>query len=364
MITSQDVNVFKEKKIEQYRILDENGTVVRDEVPDLSDLALKDLYGWMVFSRAFDQRCLKLQRQGRLGTYAPLSGQEAAFLASAYALEERDWLFPSYREHASLMVRGLPPEYILIYWNGNEEGNRIPDGVNVFTVSIPIATQAVHATGFSWAAKIKGDDVAALAYFGDGGTSEGDFHEALNYAGVFQTPTIFFCSNNQFAISYPRSKQTHAVTIAQKAIAYGIPGVQVDGNDALAVYKVTKEAVDRAHRGEGPTLIEAVTYRYGPHTTADDPKRYRSDDELNEWLAKDPIIRMRKYLETRGIWDDTDEEGLKKDVEEKIKQTIEKYENMPEREYGEVFKYLYAEMTPVLEEQMKELGELIERESE
>jgi pyruvate dehydrogenase E1 component alpha subunit len=361
MFWTQNTSLLQ-KEDEGYRILDEHGQLVRDEVPDLSDEALIDFYRWMVFSRAFDQRCLKLQRQGRLGTYAPLSGQEAALIGSAYALEDRDWLFPTYREHGSLMLRGLPPENILIYWNGNEEGNRIPEGVNVFTVSIPIATQIIHAVGFTWAARIKGEDIAALVYVGDGGSSEGDFHEGLNFAGVFQTPTVIFCNNNQYAISLPRTGQTRSRTIAQKAVAYGIPGVQVDGNDPLAVYKVTREAIARAHEGKGPTLIEAVTYRYGPHTTADDPKRYRTDEELNTWLAKDPIVRMRNYLVNRSIWDNSMEEGLKTEVDEKIKEVVEKYENMPKRDPENMFKYLYAEMTPELRQQMEELRESMDRE--
>lgn len=361
MFMSQEEGLLLESAVEEYKILDEEGNLVRDEVPDLTEADLVELYRWMHFARAFDERCLKLQRQGRLGTYAPLSGQEAALLGSAYALEDRDWLFPSYREHAPLVMRGLPPEYVLMYWNGNEEGSRIPEGVNVFTYSIPIATQVIHAVGFSWAAKMKGDDVTALVYVGDGGSSEGDFHEGLNFAGVFQTPTIIFCNNNQYAISCPRERQTRAKTIAQKAIAYGIPGVQVDGNDLLAVYKVTREAVVRAHEGKGPTLIEAVTYRYGPHTTADDPKRYRTQEELELWMQKDPILRVRKYMQSKDIWDDKMEEALKNSIEERIKEVVEKYESTPKREYDEMFKYLYAEMPACLEKQMEELKDTLER---
>ncbi len=346
---------------EQYRLLDATGKLLTGEAPGLSDEQLIDLYRWMVFSRAFDETCLRLQRQGRLGTYAPLSGQEAAQIGSAAALDEQDWIFPSYREHAALMFRGLPPEDILTYWNGNEEGNRIPDDVNIFTVTIPIATQTVHAVGFSWASKLKGEDRVVIVYFGDGGTSEGAFHEAMNFAGVFQTPTIFFCSNNHYAISHPRVKQTHSPTIAQKGVAYGIPGYQVDGNDLLAVWQVTREAVERARGGGGPTLIEAVTYRLGPHTTADDPKRYRSDEELESWRKKEPIPRVKAYLESRGIWSPELEDDLKKSNDERIKKIVEKYEGMPEREYQEIFRNLYSETTPLLERQKRELERALER---
>jgi pyruvate dehydrogenase E1 component alpha subunit len=358
---SDHENVFVQEALPEYRILDEAGNLVGDEVPELSGERLVELYRWMVFLRAFDENCLRMQRQGRLGTYAPCAGQEAAQIGSASALEPQDWLIPSYREHAALIMRGLPPEYILIYWNGSEEGSRIPQGVNVFPVSIPIATQLPHAVGLSWAAKLKGDDVAAIAYFGDGGSSEGDAHEAMNFAGVFQTATIFFCSNNQYAISYPRVKQTHSQTIAQKAAAYGIPGVQVDGNDLLAVYKVTREAVRRAHEGKGPTLIEAITYRFGPHTTADDPKRYRSEEEVAEWRKKDPIVRVRTYLTAQGLWSDALEGEWANEVTYRIKQTVEKYEKMPKRDYPEIFKYVYAEMPPHLAKQADELARALER---
>jgi pyruvate dehydrogenase E1 component alpha subunit len=357
-------NVFVEEAPSEYRILDEAGNLVGDEDTELSAERLVELYRWMVFLRVFDENCLRMQRQGRLGTYAPSAGQEAAQIGSASALEPQDWVIPSYRDHAALIMRGLPPEYILIYWNGSEEGSRIPQGVNVFPVSIPISTQLCHAVGYGWAAKIKGDDVATIAYFGDGGTSEGDFHEAANFAAVFEAPTVFFCSNNQYAISYPRVKQTRSKTIAQKAIAYGMPGVQVDGNDLLAVYKVTREAVRRAHEGKGPTLIEAVTYRFGPHTTADDPKRYRNEEEVAEWKKKDPLLRMRSYLTARGMWSDGLEEEWGNEVIYRVKQAVEKYERMPKRDYPEIFKYVYAEMTPSLERQMKELAGSLERKKE
>jgi pyruvate dehydrogenase E1 component alpha subunit len=338
-----------------FRILDPEGRVVRKEVPSLEEEDLLSIYRYMLLARRFDERCLRLQRQGRMGTYAPSSGQEATQVGSAYALRPQDWIFPSYREHATAIARGLPMEFEIMFWQGNEEGSRIPDGVNIFTCSVPISTQILHAVGFAQAAKLRGEDLVTLCYFGDGGTSEGDFHEGLNFGGVFQAPTIFLCSNNQYAISFPWRKQTASETISQKAIAYGFEGIRVDGMDVLAVYEVTKRAVDKAAAGGGPTLIEAVTYRFGPHTTADDPTRYRDEKELAEWTARDPLIRYRLYLEEKKLWDDEKEENLESEIKEEVARAVEKAEGVPDRDVEEIFRYLYAEMTPRLKEQVERL---------
>ncbi len=338
------------------RVLDDDGHLLDEDYESgLSIEALKKIYRWMVVARVFDERALALQRQGRLGTIAPLSGQEAAQVGSAWALQPADWMFPSYREHAVQAVRGQRWVDILAYWGGNEEGNRIPEGINNFTISIPIATQCLHAVGAAWAAKLKGDRIATMVYFGDGGTSEGDFHEAMNFAGVFQCPVVFFCQNNQYAISLPREKQTASETIAQKAIAYGFSGVQVDGNDVLAVYQVTKQALEKARAGGGPTLIEAITYRLQHHTTADDWTRYRSKEEVEEWKRKDPITRFRKYLEREGFWGPKDEEKIWEEAKAEIAKVVEEYEKMPERDVEEIFKYTYAEMPWNLKEQLEDL---------
>lgn len=339
------------------QILQPDGQLVPGhEEPELSREALLAIYRWMVAGRHFDERALRLQRQGRLGTYAPFSGQEAAQVGSAYALKKEDWFFPSYREHLALVLRGQPWLSILLYWGGNEEGGRAPEGVNNFTPSIPIATQILHAVGTAWAAKIKGDPIVTLVCFGDGGTSEGDFHEGMNFAGVFQTPTIFFCQNNQYAISVPRARQTRAETLAQKAIAYGFEGIQVDGNDVLAVYETTRRAAEKARGGGGPTLIEAITYRYGPHTTADDPTRYRKDEEVKRWQEeKDPITRLRHHLERKGSWDDQKDAALQGEIKAEIAQQIDEYLKTPERDVEEIFKYTYAEMPWNLQEQLTDL---------
>jgi pyruvate dehydrogenase E1 component alpha subunit len=250
---------------ERVEILDEDGQV-RDgaTVPDLGDEALVEMYRQITLARHFDQRAVSLQRQGRMGTYPPLSGQEASQIGSAHALDEDDWLFPSYREAGAAVVRGVPLEKILLFWMGHEDGNAVPEDVNMFTMAVPIATQVPHATGAAWASKLEGERKAFLCYFGDGATSEGDFHEGMNFAGVFDTPTVFFCNNNQWAISVPRERQTASATLAQKAHAYGFEGVQVDGMDPLAVYQVTRDAVEKAKDPDDDDRGRPVPLR-GPH---------------------------------------------------------------------------------------------------
>lgn len=339
-------------EVETVRIIQEDGSYNDGDVPELSDSQLLEMYEWMVFVRALDQRCLTLQRQGRLGTYAPIMGQEAAQVGSAYALERSDWMFPSYRETAAVVVHGLPPVTLMRYWMGHEEGCHAPEGVNVFPMSIPISTQVPHAVGAAWAAKLRGDRTVAITYFGDGGTSEGDFHEGANFAGVFRAPVILFCQNNFYAISVPFERQTAVDSIAIKATAYGFPGVRVDGNDVLAVYKATREAADRARRGEGPTLIEAITYRYGPHTTADDPTRYRTAEEVQQWQEqRDPIARYRRFLENRGLWSEDQEQQLQEKIRERVASIVEEAENAPDPDPASIFDYMYAETPYHIREQ-------------
>jgi len=346
------IEKFDPLKGKMLRILHPDGRCVEKLKPDLSDDTVQDLYGKMVFIRQTDERALSLQRQGRLGTYAPCQGQEAAQVGSAYALGENDWVFPSFRETGACYMRGVPLRDIYLYWMGDERGQRFPEDVHVFPASIPVGSHPLHAVGVAWAAKLRGQGICTLAYFGDGGTSEGDFHEAMNFAGVFQTPTIFFCQNNQYAISVPRKIQTAAKTLAQKAIAYGFGGVQVDGNDLFAVYAATKEAREKALSGGGPTMIEAVTYRFGPHTTADDPTKYRDDEELEEWRPLDPLLRLQKYLQGKKLWSEDWEAHIKEEAEKSISQAVQEAEGIPEPQAEEFFHYAFAEMTPTLQEQM------------
>jgi pyruvate dehydrogenase E1 component alpha subunit len=252
-------------------------------------------------------------------------------------------------------MMGILLKTIYLYWMGNEEGSCAPEGINVMPVSIPVGTHPLHAVGTAWAAKIKGDRIVTIAYFGDGATSKGDFHEAMNFAGVFKTPTLFFCQNNQFAISVPRKIQTASETIAHKAIAYGMDGIQVDGNDLFAVYVATREAIDKARSGGGATLIEGVTYRFGPHTTADDPTKYRKEEEIEPWKKLDPLVRLRFYLKGRGLWNDEVEKQLTEEAQQEIDRAVKEAEAVPAPEMEDIFKYVYAEMTPQLKEQMEYL---------
>lgn len=307
--------------ISHLQVLDEAGRADAALDPGLKDAELLALYRAMARARGLDQRMLKLQRQGRIGTFGPCTGQEAASIGPAFAMGENDWLVTAFRELGARLWRGEPPINALLFHNGHEEGNVIPppagaggtasDRGRVLPISIIVASQTLHAVGIAYALKQRGvKDGAVVAFCGDGGTSQGDFYEALNFAGVWKAPVLFVIQNNQWAISLPRNKQTAAATLAQKAIAAGIPGIQVDGNDILAMVAASREALDRAHRGEGPTLIEAVTYRLMMHTTADDPKKYRTEAEEQAAWKRDPIPRFRAYLEHRSLWDETRETAL------------------------------------------------------
>lgn len=351
------LSMFNENELTftQVKMLDEEGNIIGNPTITTSDEQLWDMYEWMKKARILDQKLLRLQRQGRLGTYAPLSGQEAAQVGSAYALTKEDWVAPSYRDHAVSMVHGLPLEQIISYSKGHLYGGKIPEGLRILPVQIIIAAQTLHATGIAYSSKYKGENSVAITYFGDGATSQGDFHEALNFASVFKLPVIFFCQNNQYAISVPLERQMASKTIAQKAVAYGMTGVQVDGNDILAVHEVTKEAIERARNGEGPTLIEAVTYRFGPHTTSDDPTRYRSEEEVKQWSQqKDPLIRLRKYLENKGLWDETKDNQLEESFNDELNELIDVIESKPIPTVDEAFDYVYENKHDLLVEQQEE----------
>jgi pyruvate dehydrogenase E1 component alpha subunit len=342
-------------KGKMFQILKPDGSLQPGEKSPLNDQETLHLYQKMLFIRLADQKALMLQRQGRMGTYAPIWGQEACQVGSASMLKNGDWIFPAFRELGAALMMEIPLKTIFLYWMGNEEGSRAPKGVNVLPVSIPVGTHPLHAVGVGWAARLKGDKIATIAYFGDGATSKGDFHEAMNFAGVFKAPTIFFCQNNQFAISVPRKSQTASKTIAQKAIAYGMDGIQVDGNDLFAVIAATKEAVEKARSGGGPTLIEGVTFRFGPHTTADDPTKYRTEKEIDPWRPLDPMVRLRLYLREKGLWNEEVEQRLTDEAQKEIDQAVKDAEAIPVPEVEEIFKYVYAEMTPQLKEQLEYL---------
>jgi pyruvate dehydrogenase E1 component alpha subunit len=342
-------------KGKMFQMLKPDGTLHPGMKPPLSDEETVSLFEKMVFIRLADQRALMLQRQGRFGTYAPCWGQEACQVGSASMLRQGDWIFPAFRELAATLTMGVPLKTFFLYWMGNEMGSRAPDGVNVMPVAIPVGTQPLHAVGVAWAAKLKGEKIVTMTYFGDGATSKGDFHEAMNLAGVFKTPTIFFCQNNQFAISVPRKLQTASATLAQKAVAYGFDGIQVDGNDLFAVMAATKEAVEKARSGGGPTFIEGVTFRFGPHTTADDPTKYRTEEEIEPWKPRDPFVRLRLYLKGKGLWNEDAEDCATEKGQKQIDEAVKEAEAVPAPAPEEIFQYVFSEMTPPLKEQLEYL---------
>lgn len=342
----------KNFSVERLEILDADGRCDEALLPPLTDRRIQELYEGMVLTRTFDEQAFKLQREGRLGTYASVRGQEAAQVGSAFALKPSDWMFPTFREPGASFVRGMPPRLILQYWSGDERGSLIPEAQNDFPITIPVGTQIPIGAGAAWGAKLRGDPVAVLVYLGDGATSKGDFHEGLNFAGVFALPVVFFCQNNHWAISVPLARQTAAATLAQKAIAYGFPGVQVDGNDIFAVYKATFEALERARSGGGPTFIEAVTYRIGDHTTADDASRYRSKEEVERWMKKDPIDRLQKYLASRGLWDEAYGERVGAGARRQVEAAVKELEAVPAAPPADLFCYTFRDLTPELNEQL------------
>jgi pyruvate dehydrogenase E1 component alpha subunit len=336
------LNEIKRFSVTHLQVLNENGGLDDNLDPGLSDEELTRLYRAMVFAREGDERMLKLQRQGRIGTFGPCTGQEAAICGPTFAMTEKDWFVCSFRELGGRLMRGDSFRNSLYFYNGFEEGNVLPRPGRTLPVSIIVGAQALHAVGIAYAMKYRGEkDSAVVVFFGDGATSQGDVYEAMNFAGVWNAPVVFVSQNNQWAISHPRSKQTKAETLAQKAIAAGIPGIQVDGNDALAMVRATREALDRAHSGGGPTFIEAITYRLMMHTTADDPKKYRSEGDVEEWWKKEPLTRFKKYLEGKGIWDEERDNGLHGEIREEIDAAVKEFESprdfKPDAPFDHVF---------------------------
>ena len=317
---------------------------------------MRRLYSDMVEARTYDHKCMAMQRQGRLATYAPFEGQEAAQIGAAAALRPDDWVAATYRDAALMWRAGYPWSLLVAGRTGDERGGQAPDGVNVLPPSITVGGHMIHAVGLAWAEALRGSDRVALTSFGDGATSEGDFHEAMNFAAVFSTPTVFLCQNNGFAISYPRAEQTRSESIAMKSEGYGMPGVLVDGNDVAAVFEVVSEAVTRARDGEGPTLIEAVTYRLGPHTTADDPSRYRDEDDTVEWREKDPLERVRLLLDRAGGWTPEWQAELETRASDVIEEAVAMAEALPQPTPEEMLLRMYEQPTSPIESQLGEIG--------
>jgi pyruvate dehydrogenase E1 component alpha subunit len=351
-------NPLEEKVL---RVLDVDGKVLDESlIPQLSDEKLLHMYKTMLLTRSADNKALQYQRQGRMLTYIPNFGQEAAQIGTASALEDKDWLIPAFREMGAWLTKGATLEQLYLYFYGTENGSHFDENVRMLPISVPIASQLVHAVGIAMASNYKGEPEVSMTYVGDGGTSEGTFYEAMNYAGVFNAPVVFVVQNNGYAISTRRINQTNSKTIAQKAVAAGIPGIMVDGNDIFAVYTAAKEAVERARSGGGPTLIEAVTYRIGAHTTNDDPTKYRDESEVELWKGKNPITRFKNYLINKGIWSEEKDAQQIAEFDSYVMDTFKKVEAIGNTELEDIFKYQYAEMPKNLREQYEEYKAYLE----
>lgn len=353
------LTTIDEIKIQRLEVLNSEGKLDASIQIDIADDKLLEIYRKMVEIRAFDEKAFKLQRQGRLGTYPQILGQEASQIVPALCLKPKDWLIPTYRGQGAYFARGMKLRYSLMYWGGDDRGVRFPEENNDMIFSIPVGTHLTQAAGIAWGAKLRKDPSVVLTYLGDGTSSKGDFHESLTFAGQFKLPVIYIIENNQWAISVPRSRQAASKTLAQKSWGYGVNGIQVDGNDALAVYKAVSDAVARGRAGEGASIVECETYRMGHHTTADDASRYRNEAELDAWRMKDPILRLNAYLRSRHLWDDARQNQLLKDAETMIQSEVAAYESTPAPNPLNMFADNYAAAPWHLIEQRRELEELL-----
>ncbi|MBP1930952.1 pyruvate dehydrogenase (acetyl-transferring) E1 component subunit alpha [Ammoniphilus resinae] len=355
-MVSQIIDRTTSDQFNMLSVLNQEGKVINpDLMPKLKQEQLRDLMKKMVFTRIWDQRAISLNRQGRLGLWAPVSGQEACMIGSEAALLKEDFILGSYRDIPQIVWHGLPLYQSFLYSRGHQHGGQIPKDVHVLMPQIIIGAQIIQAAGVALGFKLRKKRNVAIAYIGDGGTSQGDFYEGINFAGAYHAPAIFFVQNNQYAISVPIKKQTAADTLAQKASAAGIKGIQVDGMDVLAVYKAVSNAAEQARNGEGPTLIEAITYRYGPHTMAgDDPSRYRNSKEEEEWKAKDPLIRFRKFLTEKGLWSEAEEYQVVEEAKLTIAEGIKKADETAQMTIPNLIDSMFETTPEHLEEQKRE----------
>ncbi len=344
-----------------YQILDEKGNIVNEkDEPKIKKETLLKMYKTALLARQADIKALQYQRQGRMLTYAPNMGQEATQVGIAAAMEEKDWYSPMYRDLSVKLFRGETLENVYLYWYGNERGSVVPEGVKNLPVNVIIGSQSNIASGLAMASKVRKTGEVTVFSIGDGGTSHAEFYEGLNFAGSFDLPVVGVIQNNQYAISTPTRIATKAQTFAQKGVAFGIPYALVDGNDFLAVYKTVKTAVDNARKGEGPSLIEAYTYRMGPHTTSDDPSIYRTKEEEEAWAKKDPLIRFKAYLINKGYWSDKEEEKYLEELDKYIGETFQKVESYGANvELEEIFEHTFSELTPELKAQIEEHKEFL-----
>jgi 2-oxoisovalerate dehydrogenase E1 component alpha subunit len=354
----------RKAKSDIVRVLLDDGSLDPNTDPGLSDEDVLRAYRGMVETRYLDERLTALQRQGRIGFHVGSLGEEAAIVGAALALGPKDWIFPCYRELGAALLRGFPLQTFIDNMFGNArdtvQGRQMPNHYTsrehrFMSVSSPVGTQITQAVGFSWAAKLRGDDLVALVFFGDGATSSSEFHAGMNFAGVFKTPTVLFCRNNGWAISVPTERQTASETFAQKGSAYGVPSVRVDGNDLFAVVGEVRRAVERARSGGGATLIEALTYRMGGHSTSDDPNAYRGPEDLDAWRSRDPLELVRQYLITRGAWSETRQTQLVAELELRFRAAVASAEQQPKPRLESMFRDVFAEPTWNLNEQLREL---------
>jgi len=342
---------FDPREDEILRIIDNDGEVLNKELmPDLTDETIIQAYKSMLYARVADNMAVSYQRQGRMYTYPPILGQEAIQIAAGVIIRNEDWLAPAFRELAIMMAKGVTLKEIFLYYMGNEQGSNFSKANHVLPICVPIGSQLLHATGIGYSIKYQKKDEVVFTYVGDGGTSEGDFSEALNFAGVWKVPVIFTIQNNQYAISVPVKRQTNSVNLAVKAIAFGVPGIKVDGNDFFAMYVAYKEAFNHARAGNGPTLIEALTYRKGAHTTSDDPSKYRTKDEELEWDKTDPLVRLKRYMDKAGIWKEN-EEQLIEEYKLEIDKQFTEAENFAAYKLEDIFQYMYVDMPDILKKQ-------------
>ncbi len=341
-----------------YQIVDEDGSYDDDDVPDLDDDEFVDLYRWMMVEKRYTERMVKLQRRGQMGTVGSSRGHEASIVGSGYALDDGDWLLGMGRETSAMLLRGVSLRDVILFWRGVEDASKFLAEQNCM-IGISVGGYLPLVTGVGWGMDLTDADSIVTAHFGDGATSTGAFHEAVNFAGVLDAPAIFYCQNNQWAISTPFEKQTNANSIAQRAVGYGVHGVRVDGNDVLAVYAAMSEARALARRGR-PVLFEALTYRRDGHSTSDDPSRYRDREEVEQWIDRDPIERYEQFLKSEGLWDDVDREAVIEEVDAEFDAAVEAADAYGPRDVEEMFAHLYEEMPPALASQLRKLEESLD----
>lgn len=343
-----------------FQVIDDEGEVINNEwMPPLDDETLLKAYKSMLFERVADLMTVSYQRQGRIYTYPPNYGQEAIHTAAGMLIKEDDWLVPAFRELGVYLAKGVDLKEIFLYFMGNEEGSRFKNAKKVLPISVPISSQLTHAAGIGYAINYKDQKDIVYAYVGDGGTSEGDFHEGLNFASVWKAPVMFVVQNNQYAISVPFHIQSNSINIAVKSVAYGIPGIKVDGNDFFAMYQATKFAEEHIRSGKGPVLIEALTYRKGAHTTSDDPTKYRTKEEEAFWDCKDPMKRFRAYLEKRGLWSQEENDKIEAQYKKEVDRIFQQAEADAGYNFDDVFKYTFTEMPDELIRQKTEYEKFV-----